>query len=727
MAESSDLIKFKEAVALATSSAPFGHSNIRSILISPPASTSTPSSNIGGNTGVSLPGWFVITSSNNANSSNLVTIDGNLVATGQLGAKDIVGLTGSFDYLNSSTGTFNYVNGGTGTFSYIHTEKLVTPNISAVSVAGEEIIGRTGTFDYLAGRTGSIDYLSGRTGAFDHIKSNNGIRSSYIDLNPYDIIPTDNDPSIPNKGTLWVKKVTPADGATVTTDTYVLMMDDNPIGSNLETGGNITVSASSWSSNPALTNVNMGGKDINNGANINITGDITSGGTGSFGNLYSTQGINTRSIKAFGASDINVVDNINLNSKCIKGATAIESATLKIANIDSLSTDINAKINIKKSVQFEGDNTITGNKIVSGIAQDRTNYKIQLTSGITGAGPVSDITTGTAYYNVGSAVTIQNYSGPTALAGITTLSLSNNTILCNADIIPNKDSYFNDTGLNLGNKNAWWNSAYIRDLHISPYTIRVIGDNGQQMAISYDVNTGSSSITTSEFTVQSVTTSAAFPGQIDASLLPFTGLTFASKINIAQYIAATGNNSLLDQMYSLIYTMNYSVVTAPYPRPLYITNYPIVQLINNIAGAYYVVDNTPENITVKLPKIRATTFLNVPDKTSNDTLRSTFTVISEDFAQIANGDILILVTNFQPNITDPTKFDIIFGWQEVNFQVPINGVSNQNIIDNSITTNKIADLSITNPKLAANAVSTSKIQDFSVTNTKILNNAVTTS
>lgn len=725
MADSSDLIKFKDAVALATSSTPFGHSNIRSILISPPA----PTTNTGTGTsssGVALPGWFVITSSTNGSSSNLVRINGNLVATGELGAKDIVGLTGTFDYLSSTTGTFSNINGRTGTFDYLYTNKLTTPNISAVTVAGEEVIGRTGTFNYFKGNTGSVDYLSGKTGSFDYLKSNNGINSSYIDLTPYDIIPADNDPSLLNKGTLWVKKVTPTDGVTTQNDTYILMMDDNPIGSNSTSTGNITVNATSWSSNPALTDVNLGGKNINSGVNINITGNITSGGTGTFNKLYATDGINTPSINAFGTTDINFNNNIQLNSKCIKGVTAIESANLKVTNIDNLSGNLSDKIIIKKSVQFEGDNTISGNKIVSGITQDKTNYKISLVNSSNNS--VSDIITGSTYYDRGTSAIIQNYAGITATTATpSSLLLSNNTILSNSDIIPNTNSYYKDSGLNLGNENAWWNRAYIRDLHISPYTIRVVGDDGQQMAISYDVATGGSTITTTDFTVQSVTTSAAFPGQIDASLLPFTGLTFASKINIAQYIAATGNNSMLDQMYSLIYTMNYSVVTSPYPRPLYITNYPIVQLINNIAGAYYVVDNTPENITVKLPKIRATTFLNVPDKTSTDSLRSTFTVISEDFAQIANGDILILVTNFQPNIADPTKFDIIFGWQEVNFQVPINGVSNQNIIDNSITSSKIADLNITNPKLSSNSVSTSKIQDFSVTNTKILNNAVTTS
>ncbi len=712
MADSSDLIKFKEAVALATSSSPFNTSSIRNQLITASQNTTSGSNPPSNSSGINLPNWFVITNADNSN-PNTVLINGDLISN-NIGANNLITKNATIDSISGITAIFNNaqidsISGVTG----------IINNLKSTNAQIDSISGTTAIFSHSRIESLISPTIASETATINNLRVTNGITAAnlsasnlsaenlsanYINLQPK--ISSEPDPSSSN-GTLWIKQGN-VDGAT----TFILMLDSNVIGSG-SSSGTINVRPETWANFPAISDVNL--------ANYNIT----NGGTGTFNKIYASSNIHTNNLNTYNETNISVNNSLDLKNNSIIGATAVEVATVKITNIDNLSGNTNDKISIKKSVHFEGDNTITGTKIVSKLVQDKTNYSIELQNSTDGT--ISEITTGLSHYTSGLTVGVQRYAGATATTTFQDpLSLTTNTIVSNSDIIPNRDSFFNDSGLNLGNEKAWWNKAYIRDLHISPYTIRVIGDDGKEMAISYDVNTGSSSITTSDFTVQSVTTSASFPGQIDASLLPFTGLTFASKINIADYIASTGNNSMLDQMYSLIYTMNYTVVTAPYPRPLYIVNYPIVQLINNIAGAYYVVDNTPNNITVKLPKIRATTYLNVPDKTSSDTLRSTFTVISEELAQISNGDILILVSNFQPNTADPTKFDIIFGWQEVAFQVPINGVSNQNIIDNSITSNKLADGSVTNPKLAANAVTTSKISDFSITSAKIQNNAVTT-
>jgi hypothetical protein len=712
MADSSDLIKFKEAVALATSSSPFNTSSIRNQLINVSQNTSSGSNPPSSSSGINLPNWFIITNATDSN-PNSVIINGNLISD-NIGANNLIAENATIDSISGITGTINNFKATHASIDSISGTTGIINNLKSTNAQIDSVSGVTSIFSNSRIENLVSNIIASETATINNLRINNGITAAnlsaqnlsanYINLQPK--ISSEPDPSSSN-GTLWIKQGE-VNGAT----TFILMLDSNVIGSG-SSSGTINVRPETWANYPAISDVNLANKDIING------------GTGTFNKIYASSNIHTNNLNTNTATNISVNNSLDLKNNAIIGATAIETATVKVTNIDNLSGNTNDIINIKKSVRFEGDNIITGSRIISKLAQDTTNYSIELQN--SNNGTISEISTGLAHYASQQPIGVQRYAGATTTTTFQdSLRLTNNTIVTNSDIIPNRDSFFNDSGLNLGNEKAWWNRAYIRDLHISPYTIRVIGDDGKEMAISYDVNTGSSSITTSDFTVQSVTTSAAFPGQIDASLLPFTGLTFASKINIADYIAATGNNSMLDQMYSLIYTMNYTVISAPYPRPLYIVNSPIVQLINNIAGAYYVVDNTPNNITVKLPKIRATTYLNIPDKTSSDTLRSTFTVISEELAQISNGDILILVSNFQPNVADPTKFDIIFGWQEVAFQVPINGVSNQNIIDNSITFNKLADGSVTNPKIAANAVTTAKISDFSITSAKIQNNAVTT-
>ena len=105
MADSSDLIEFKRAVALATSSSPFNTSSIRSNLINVSQNTSSGSNPPSSSSGTNLPNWFVITSSNGTN-ENSVVINGNLVSN-TIGAKNLVAENASIDSISGITVIIN--------------------------------------------------------------------------------------------------------------------------------------------------------------------------------------------------------------------------------------------------------------------------------------------------------------------------------------------------------------------------------------------------------------------------------------------------------------------------------------------------------------------------------------------------------------------------------------------------------------------------------------------
>lgn len=284
----------------------------------------------------------------------------------------------------------------------------------------------------------------------------------------------------------------------------------------------------------------------------------------------------------------------------------------------------------------------------------------------------------------------------------TSANLTSN-IIVNANLLPSINNNFS-----LGSHQNQWSSIWAKELNINNNTINIFDNDGKKMSISYDVNKGASFITTDdEITVETVTTSKFIPGVIDPSLLPFSGLSFASKINITEYKKTVGN-SLLTQLLHSVYTLNREVLTNYFESPDFIVEHYINKIIGQLNGIYYVVINSNKNVEqVLLPKIRASTNFNETNK-SNLNITSLFRVESEELIEISDGDILIIYYSYIPN---GDKFDIIFGFQNINFRLPFNSVNNNNIVDNTITSNKLKDLTISNNKIGDGSVSLRTLSD----------------
>jgi hypothetical protein len=282
-----------------------------------------------------------------------------------------------------------------------------------------------------------------------------------------------------------------------------------------------------------------------------------------------------------------------------------------------------------------------------------------------------------------------------------TTSNSSGNIQISANLIPSTTN-----NLTLGTQNNRWADIWTerinaQELNISPNTINVIDDNGNKMSISYDVAKGATFITTNDTTVEAVTTSKNIPGLIDPSFLPFSGLSFASKINISEYKNNIGN-SLLDQLLNSIYTLNKSVIQTSFTIPMTTPECDIAKITQTLNGNYYIVVNS-NKVTeqIYLPKIKASTNFST-SILQTPLITSPFTIVSEELVDITDGDILIIYYSYIPNGNDT---DIIFGFQNINFRLPINSINNGNIIDNTITANKLRNEAITNDKLASSSIS----------------------
>jgi len=283
---------------------------------------------------------------------------------------------------------------------------------------------------------------------------------------------------------------------------------------------------------------------------------------------------------------------------------------------------------------------------------------------------------------------------------ISTFTNTKSSIIVNTSLIPARNDF------TLGDNINYWSSIYTKTLVIRPNTIHVVDDDGNKMSISYDLNKGTSLITTDDITVETVTTSKNMPGQIDPSLLPFSGLTFASKIDITQY-KQNVSNSLVNQLINSIYILDKSVITTNIEIPRTIPEYDITKIIEVLNGNYYIVINSNKSTEqISLPKIKAST--NFTTSTGSLNITSPFTIVSEELVDITDGDILIIYYSYIPN---GTEVDIIFGFQNINFRLPINSVSNTNILDNTLTTSKLKDGSITNNKLSSGSVSLRTLSD----------------
>ena len=280
--------------------------------------------------------------------------------------------------------------------------------------------------------------------------------------------------------------------------------------------------------------------------------------------------------------------------------------------------------------------------------------------------------------------TSQIKHGKFANLALSTLYSCSDKIHISTNLVPTLDGKNGIAGFNLGSESFYWNKLYVKDLFISPNTVHIVDDDDNEMRISYDIKKGTAIIKTSDFQVESVTTSKIIPGQIDASLLPFTGLTFASKLNIEKYKRDV-SSSLLDQLMHALYTFNKEVIETPYAIPHESVESDAHTLIKNLTGNYYIVVTTTGNkTTVSLPRVQAFTNL-TRDSTETIFITSPFSLISEELVEVTDGDILIFYHTYVPNSIDNSVFDIFFGVQNINFRIPISSVANSNIINKTIT------------------------------------------
>jgi hypothetical protein len=206
--------------------------------------------------------------------------------------------------------------------------------------------------------------------------------------------------------------------------------------------------------------------------------------------------------------------------------------------------------------------------------------------------------------------------------------------------------------------------------------------------------------------VESITTSKYMPGKIDANYLPFDGLTFASKVDLCEYKMDV-SKSLLDQLIYSIYTLDRGIIKNSFEIPTYIVEHIIDKIIEQLSGNYYVVINTDQCVEpIILPKIKAST--NYSTNNSSFKITSVFSLVSEEVVNLTDGDILILYYSLVP---DGDNFDIVFGFQNVNFRLPINSIRDNNILNNTISGPKIKSETITNRNLASSSVSLRTLSD----------------
>ena len=312
-------------------------------------------------------------------------------------------------------------------------------------------------------------------------------------------------------------------------------------------------------------------------------------------------------------------------------------------------------------------------------------------------------------------------------------------IIATNSIIPNinglKGTTGQGVGLSLGHESAYWNAIYAREVYTTNNTIYITDPiTNEQMAIKYDPANLSSTVSNSNITVQNVTTSKVIPGQIDSSLLPFTGLSFMGVLNGDNYVSTIGD-SFIHQTLKLMHTLDSVIITQipVYTQP---TTYRTNDIFQRISGSYYTVSgvNNPQGITIKIPELVADTDLPGFDKFIIGEITTTFSIYQEKEITIKDNDMLIISCGLISNPNDITKISLLVQWNRIEFRVPINGISTFNIVDKSITDIKLADYSVTNVKIADNSIDNVKlmnnsvternIDNYSVTNLKLANNSV---
>lgn len=311
-------------------------------------------------------------------------------------------------------------------------------------------------------------------------------------------------------------------------------------------------------------------------------------------------------------------------------------------------------------------------------------------------------------------------------------------IVSEYSIIPKIDAMSSTgNGYSLGNTGAWWKSIYALDYHISSNTMFILDPTtGKQMTMSFDPENLNTIVSNSNSTVRNVTTSKVIPNQIDASLLPFTGLSFMGSLNPVNAIDSNGSFNLqtLYMLYNLSYDIRpslYSVEGLPSRNTV-----DMFQLLN---GVFYVVKGLElgQNMNVNFSKLRANTNLTSLNRNELGYITSEFTPFDQETLVLENNDNLFLTLALESvNVNGEEIIQLIAKWTQINFKIPINGITTFNIEDFAITNLKLANSSVTSLKLAddsvnefklsSNSISNSKLQDSSVTESKIANGAINT-
>ena len=298
-------------------------------------------------------------------------------------------------------------------------------------------------------------------------------------------------------------------------------------------------------------------------------------------------------------------------------------------------------------------------------------------------------------------------------------------IISNHSIIPKINGLVGNPGLgySLGNQEAYWNSVYAREIFTTDGTIYVVNpETSEQMTIKYNPVTLRATISNEFATVQSVNTSMITSGQIDANLIPFTGFSFIGKLNPRTYSLVS--NSFISQTLFLIYTMSFSLTTSIY-TPTMAPTFKTNELFQTLAGAYYIVSGLGETETFNLTFYKLTANTNLADynRSAEGTVTSLFRESSPQTLALSNNDMIILTVSLEPSDNGPV---ITFEWTQMQFRIPINGVTTANIVDQSITNTKLGYNSVSYLNLQANAVNTLHIADGSVVYSKISPDAIAT-
>ena len=297
-------------------------------------------------------------------------------------------------------------------------------------------------------------------------------------------------------------------------------------------------------------------------------------------------------------------------------------------------------------------------------------------------------------------------------------------IVSKHSIIPETGATLENTGYNLGNSQAYWNSVYAKDIHTMNGAMYIKDPvSNEAMTIQYNPVTLQATISNKQSMVQTVNTSLYIPNQIDANLIPFTGFTYVGRFNPDTYIRNI--NAFFDmQTLHLIYNIKYNIITSPISfeiPPITRTN----AVFQTLAGIYYVVSDLGPGITrdITFNKMSARTSLYTYDKSSEGLILSTLVSSNPKKITLADNDIIVLSVGIEPNNVGTA--DIVFEWTLMQFRVPINGVTSANIVDGAITNNKLALNSVSYLNLQYNSVGSVHLQNLSVINDKIAENAVT--